>query len=413
MIEDEEFSFIEEKFMESKKPRRERVALMKKATLCGLCFGLSAGVAFSIVQCVRTEAFKPHKTSEKITLQVSEHPTAQPEENKTEKDSKGKEKGKILGFDDMQQFYMQLSTLREQCEKSIVGISDYGSEKEKQQYNEQHQIAGTIIAKTRSDFMILTNYNKLMSEKVIVHFFDGTDIEGQLYGKDTRTDMAIISVPLKRLETKLKQQIKVISFGASDALSVGSMVFALGSPNGEMHSVEYGYISGLQSKKSVEDYQLDVYTTSMGYHSDGNGIICDAEGQLLGIISRQSTMKENCTFYGIDKLKQLVESILNKEKLTYAGITAEEIPEKILANHSVRGGIYVTAVAENSPAYKAGILVGDVISTVEEENITSILNFYNCIQKYEVGDRITITVLKNPFQNPTKKRKILKLKARD
>ena len=124
-------------------------------------------------------------------------------------------------------------------------------------------------------------------------------------------------------------------------------------------------------------------------------------------------MKENCTFYGIDKLKQLVESILNKEKLTYAGITAEEIPEKILANHSVRGGIYVTAVAENSPAYKAGILVGDVISTVEEENITSILNFYNCIQKYEVGDRITITVLKNPFQNPTKKRKILKLKARD
>ena len=105
-------------------------------------------------------------------------------------------------------------------------------------------------------------------------------------------------------------------------------------------------------------------------------------------------------------------SILNKEKMTYAGITAEEIPEKILANHSVRGGIYVTAVAENSPAYKAGVLVGDVISAVEGEKITSILNFYECIQKYQVGEKVTVTVLKNPFQNPIEKKRKIKLEAR-
>lgn len=413
MIEDEEFSFIEEKFMESKKPRKEKVALMKKATLCGICFGLSAGVAFSVVQSVKTVAFKPHKTSERITLQVSEHPTTEPKAEKTEKNKNGKNQERNFGFDDMQKFYMQLDTLKEQCEKSIVGISDYSSESDKQQYNTQHQMTGTIIANTGTNFMILTNYNRLMSEKVIVHFFDGTYIEGKLYGKDTRTDLAIISVSLKKLDAKLKKQVKVVSFGDLNTLSVGSLVFALGGPNGEMHSVEYGYISGLKSKKSVEDYQLDVYTTSMGYHSDGNGIICDAHGQLLGVISRQDTSTENCTFYGIDTLRQLVEGILNKEKLSYVGITAEEIPEKILANHSVRGGIYVTAVAENSPAYKAGILVGDVISTVEGEEITSVLGFYNCIQKYEVGDKITVSILKNPFQNPTKKEKILKLKARD
>ncbi|MBQ1394245.1 MAG: hypothetical protein IIY81_12120, partial [Lachnospiraceae bacterium] len=213
MIEDEEFSFIEEKFMESKKPRREKVALMKKATLCGICFGLSAGVAFSVVQSVKTVAFKPHKTSERITLQVSEHPTTEPKAEKTEKNKNGKNQERNFGFDDMQKFYMQLDTLKEQCEKSIVGISDYSSESDKQQYNTQHQMTGTIIANTGTNFMILTNYNRLMSEKVIVHFFDGTYIEGKLYGKDTRTDLAIISVSLKKLDAKLKKQVKVVSFG--------------------------------------------------------------------------------------------------------------------------------------------------------------------------------------------------------
>ena len=412
MIEDEEFSFMEEEFMESKKPRRERVALAKKATLCGLCFGLSVGVAFSVVQCARNIAIKQQNQPEKITLQISAHPTTQPEETDKEKSSKAKDKKDTFGFAEMQDFYNQLEALENQCEKSIVGVSDYSSGKQKEQYNEQGQITGTIIAKTKSNIMVLTNYSKLQADEVVVRFFDGTDIEGSLYGADTRADLAIVAVPLDNLSAKIKEQMKVISFGDSGELSVGSMIFAFGSPNGALYSVEYGYVSGQETEKSIEDYQLDVYTTNMGYHSDGNGIICNAYGELLGMINRQSDTTENCTFYGIGKLKQLVESILNKEKLTYAGITAEEIPEKILANHSVRGGIYVTAVAENSPAYKAGVLVGDVISAVDGEKITSILNFYECIQKYQVGEKVTVTVLKNPFQNPIEKKRKIKLEAR-
>mgnify|MGYP000828791528 CR=1 FL=1 len=166
--------------------------------------------------------------------------------------------------------------------------------------------------------MVLTNYSKLQADEVVVRFFDGTDIEGSLYGADTRADLAIVAVPLDNLSAKIKEQMKVISFGDSGELSVGSMIFAFGSPNGALYSVEYGYVSGQETEKSIEDYQLDVYTTNMGYHSDGNGIICNAYGELLGMINRQSDTTENCTFYGIGKLKQLVESILNKEKMQSA-----------------------------------------------------------------------------------------------
>ena len=110
MIEDEEFSFMEEEFMESKKPRRERVALAKKATLCGLCFGLSAGVAFSVVQCARNIAIKQQNQPEKITLQISAHPTTQPEETDKEKSSKVKDKKDTFGFAEMQDFYKAKST---------------------------------------------------------------------------------------------------------------------------------------------------------------------------------------------------------------------------------------------------------------------------------------------------------------
>ena len=108
----------------------------------------------------------------------------------------------------MQDFYNQLEALENQCEKSIVGVSNYSSGKQKEQYNEQGQITGTIIAKTKSNIMVLTNYSKLQADEVVVRFFDGTDIEGSLYGADTRADLAIVAVPLDNLSAKIKEPYK-------------------------------------------------------------------------------------------------------------------------------------------------------------------------------------------------------------
>ena len=190
------------------------------------------------------------------------------------------------------------------------------------------------------------------------------------------------------------------------------MVFAFGNPNGELYSAEYGYLTTEGSKKSIEDYEMDVYTTSMGYHSKGYGMICNSDGEMLGLISQNGDSTENCTFYGISKLQIILEKLLNQEEQTYAGITALEIPSHIMSQRNLRSGIYVAEVKEGSPAYEAGIRVGDIICSVEEANVTSAVNFYKYLQEYEVGDRITLTILKDPYGSKKEKKVKLTLSGR-
>lgn len=414
MAEEEEFSFLEEEIMTSKKSKRKLVASVKKAAVSGVCFGILAGVCFAVTEHIVSSKFS-ESPDEKIALETSHGPNVEVEAtadvNKEKPDSK--KKNIVLDFDTVQEFYDEFSALSKKSKQSIVGVSSYDAEQEANEiYSVQSDCAGIIVAKTSKQVMILTSLQSLTGDRIRIAFEDGTEVDGELHSCDTELGLAIVRVPLNKILDSTRKVIKVIRMGESSDLSIGDMVFAFGNPNGELYSAEYGYLTTAGSKKSIEDYEMDVYTTSMGYHSNGYGIICNSAGEMLGLISQNGDTTENCTFYGISKLRLLLEKLLNKEEQTYAGITALEIPSDIMSQRNLSSGIYVAEVKDGSPAYEAGIRVGDIICSVEESKVTSVVNFYKYLQEYKVGDKITLTILKDPYGSKKEKKVKLTLAGR-
>lgn len=415
MADEEEFSFMEEEIMTSKKPKRQLVASIRKAAVSGVCFGVLAGLCFAVTEHIVFNKF-PESTDEKIALETSSEPDIKVEATAdvSQEKSDAKKKDLILDFDTIQEFYVQFADLSQRSKQSIVGVFSYASEQEEKQiYSDQSDCSGIIVAKTSKYVMILTSLPILTEDGIRIRFEDGTTVSGELYSSDTELGLAIVRVPLNKILDSTRKMIKVIHMGESTDLSIGDMVFAFGNPNGELYSAEYGYLTTDGSKKSIEDYEMDIYTTSMGYHSKGYGIICNSDGEMLGLISQNGDTTENCTFYGISKLRLLLENLLNREEQTYAGITALEIPSDILSQRSLRSGIYVAQVKEGSPAYEAGIRVGDIVYSVEEYKVTSVVNFYKYLQEYKVGDKITLTILNDPYGSKKEKKVKLTLAGRN
>ena len=411
---EEEFAFLEEQVMESKKPKRQMVSSVKKSARNGMVFGIVAGLCFAGVNGILSK-FPTTDQEEKIVLTASNEPspevdaTGVPQENDTQVDTVSQ-----MELLDMQTYLNKMNKLSNQCMRTILGITTFDKDNEQEMVYENSQAeSGVILAKTNNDFVILTRYSALTKDGIKVNFFDGSTARGSLYSKDSGTDLAVIRVPLAKIPTSLESKLQVMRFAPCDNLTTGSLLFAFGSPNGELYSMEYGYVTAPASQKNIVDYQMDVYTTSMSYHSRGYGIICNADGDMVGVISRGGESLENCTFYGVDKLEPLLEHLLNNKVQSASGITAMEIPEDMLYNHSLQAGIYVTAVSENSPAYEAGVLVGDVIAAVNGKEVSSVQEYYRLLQRYEPGERITMTIVRDPFGTQKEKKVKIKLSNRE
>lgn len=409
--EKEEFFFMEEKVMESKKEKNKRFSNIRQALICGIVFGVTAAVCFWTVQVILGKV-QDADSNEKAELITSTASGVINENNEPTKDEDDKNEGLnkmepgVHRLNDILSFTKKLENL---CSPSLVGISVYSSSDEKSiLYEKNSSVSGIVLAKTSLKVLILTQKSAIVQDAIHVKFVDGNVVSGKLYCQDDKLDFAIICVEKKQLTATTWDKVKPAVMEESTRLSIGDSVFAFGSPNGVVSSIDYGYINAGETQKSVEDYQMDVYTTSMTHHSNGFAMICNEEGQMVGLLINGGDSMENCAFYGMSKLKLILENLINQDEQRYSGVTAVDISQDVISNYSLRSGIYVEAVNQNSPAYKSGIMVGDVITAIEGERVTSIVNYYTLLQQYDQGERVKMTIVRHPFE----KQKEIKVKVK-
>jgi len=96
--------------------------------------------------------------------------------------------------------------------------------------------------------------------------------------------------------------------------------------------------------------------------------------------------------YGISDLKALIEKMSNAEDVTYLGVTGTTITNSIATTYNLPMGIYVTGVVENSPAFSAGLMNGDIITAVSGQTVVTFKSLCDSIYKYNNGDSIILNV---------------------
>jgi putative serine protease PepD len=269
--------------------------------------------------------------------------------------------------------------------------------------------SGEII---RDGGYILTN-NHVISVaadggSVEVLLNDGQEAPAKIVGRDPLTDLAVIQA------TGLKSP-KVIALGSSETLEVGQPVVALGAPLGLSGTVTSGIVSALartievpgendQSALLVDAIQTDAAINP----GNSGGSLVNCAGQLVGIPSAGANVpgpngQSSSGNIGIGfaipvNLAKLVsDEIISTGSVTHAyfGIQTAPIGEAVAQQAGVPEGLYVRQVQPGSPAARAGLQVGDIITEIDGEPARSSDQLVALTLTKRAGDKVQLTYVRD------------------
>ncbi len=274
--------------------------------------------------------------------------------------------------------------------------------------------SGVII---RQDGYILTN-NHVVSDasrggSLQVTTQDGKDYNAKIVGTDPSSDLAVVKIDANGL--------KAATFGNSDALTVGELVVAVGSPLGLSGTVTSGIVSAMHrpvrtGDANVQDNNavLDAIQTDAPINpGNSGGPLVNSKGELIGINSAIATVGSSNGGFGNQQQQSGNIGVGFAIPANYAQSIAEELITGGAAKHPYLGvsastaganqadptgdgtGAAIGDLVRNGPAQQAGLQPGDVITKLGDRRITSVDGLIAAVRSYDIGSKVTITYTRN------------------
>ncbi|MDE6566667.1 MAG: trypsin-like peptidase domain-containing protein [Lachnospiraceae bacterium] len=399
-----------------KAPKKESGGIVKKLLVCAACavvFGLVAGVCFQGVRYV-SDQFLPTQSSQtklKTTTQGSGSAntsnTASPDAK--EETNENQAVTTQVGVTDV-------SSITEQTMPAIVAITSttkganyydlFGREYEGQESTGAG--SGFIIAQNDNELLIATNNHVIEDAKTIsVQCIDGEIYEATVKGTDSANDLAVIAVAVKSIKEETMNKIAIADLGSSDDLKVGEMVIAIGNALGYGQSVTVGYVSAKDREISASEGNSSssantikaIQTDAAINPGNSGGALINMRGEVIGINSAKiasSTVEGIGYAIPISVANPIIEELMNKEKLSdeekgYLGISGQTVTDAATA-FNIPNGVQVKEVAKGGAADKAGIQVGDIITSINNMEVRSIESLSEKANSYRKGTEVEIKV---------------------
>jgi serine protease Do len=251
--------------------------------------------------------------------------------------------------------------------------------------------SGVIV---QSDGVILTNAHVVgMSRTVRVGLADGRRVDGRVLGRDPSLDVAVVRIDVPN--------VPVAPIGDSDRLEVGQTAIAIGNPLGLERTVTTGVISAIN--RSPRGIALDGLIQTDAAISPGNsgGPLLDSRGRVIGINTAvlRAPGAQGLGFAVPIKLAQSVtEQILTTGRVvrSFLGVEYRDVEPEMAEQFrlSVREGIVVAAVSPGTPAERAGIERGDIITRIDDTPIKQGGDLRRVLRDRRPGDSVAITVVR-------------------
>ncbi len=235
-----------------------------------------------------------------------------------------------------------------------------------------------------------------------VTFPDGFKSPATLVGSDTGADLAVIR--LKNVDTS---ELHPLTFGDSSALQVGDSVVAIGSPFGLPNTLTAGIVSALQRTiQAPNQFTIPnaVQTDAAINPGNSGGPLINAAGQVIGLNDQIETNNTNGQGEGSSSGVGFATPSNSDARLAREIIATGQAHNAYVGvslDPSVQGGAGIAKsastnseppIASGSPAAKAGLQAGDIITAVNGQKVTSVNTFVATIANYAPGDTVTLTV---------------------
>ena len=275
----------------------------------------------------------------------------------------------------------------ESVSPSVVGIIGRG--KTESYYGSQEGImsGSGVIIKTGGE--ILTNAHVVKNmNTILVVMNDGKGYEAQLKYIDEDTDLAVVKIK--------KIGLPVVKFANSEEIVVGKQVIAIGTPItfSLRNSATVGHISGL-NRSVGEPYRL-VQTDTAITHGNSGGALINMNGELVGITSSGYSGTNTNFAVPVDTVKYVLNQFELYGKVRHISFGAE-FQEDWLAELGVpsEAGLTIKGLEKSSPLAKASFKTGDVLVSVDDVAINSIVELNELMKNYLPGDTVKVGVKTN------------------
>lgn len=389
-----------EKKKKEHKPGGFGVKIAKCAALA-LVFGLVSGVVFEGVHLASNEIFgETGSQTQNAAGSVL-----------TQSDSNGKVQATATSSTYVA---TDVSDIVEAVMPSIVAITNV-SETEyqsfwggRQKYESTSCGSGIIVSQDEDYLYIATNNHVVEgANSLTVNFSDDSTVSAEVKGTDPSTDLAVIRVARSSIEAETMSNIKVATLGSSDNLKVGEASIAIGNALGYGQSVTTGCISALNREVSISDSQSNTNYTAELIQTDaainpGNsgGALLNATGEVIGInsVKYSDTDVEGIGYaIPISTAMPIIEDLITKEKVdesdsAYLGIAGVDVTSDVSHNYNMPTGVYVAQVTSGSAAEQAGIQKGDIITSFDGKEVSSMEDLSMKLQYYKAGTTVDVTV---------------------
>ena len=262
---------------------------------------------------------------------------------------------------------------------------------------------GSGVILTPEGHIITNNHVIADADAIQVLLHDGRSATATAIGSDPATDLAVLQIQLPGLTP--------ITLANSDKAKVGDVVLAIGNPYGFGHSVSQGIISGLSRYGlQASDYEDYIQTDASVLLGSSGGALIDASGKLLGINTLIYTANgegADDAAIGINLATPVnLAHFVMRDLVNYGtvvrgwlGVSVEllQTPETIAQQQQV---LLVSGLAEDGPAARAGLRLGDVISAINGNTVNDGRITMHQIARFGPGEIVDIEVARGRQQEP-------------
>jgi serine protease Do len=296
--------------------------------------------------------------------------------SKLERTAFAPDRSKLDPDDPFSQFFRQFGMPQQRGETPMRGLG-----------------SGFIVS---PDGVILTNAHVVAdASTVTVKLTDRREYKAKVVGLDRASDVAVLKIDAKDLPA--------VKLPVADEVKVGEWVLAIGSPYGFENTVTAGIVSAKSRVLPDGSYVPFIQTDVAVNPGNSGGPLFNMKGEVIGINSQiysRSGGSQGVSFaIPIDLALNIENQILKTGKVTHAqlGVTIQDVNQGLADSFGLKqpSGALVSSVADDSPAAKAGLQPGDVITRYNGTDVTSSSELPVLVARAAPGSTAKIEVLRN------------------
>jgi serine protease Do len=273
------------------------------------------------------------------------------------------------------------------------GQQPQGGQRRMQQPRGHGAASGVIVT---PDGYILTN-NHVVDDagKVEVTLHDGRKLTAKVVGTDPKSDLAVVKIDTTGLPA--------IAFADSSAAEVGDVVLAAGNPFGLGQTVTLGMISAVGRASMGLDYEDFIQTDAAINPGNSGGALVDAQGRLVGINTAIYSRSGGNDGIGFAIPSNMARSIMNdlisggQVNRGYLGVMIQDLTPALASEFKAPAdtrGALVSDVPAKSPAAKAGLESGDIITSINNQPVKDARGLKLAVATHKPGETATLQVLR-------------------